>query len=282
MSIRKQKSVLTSWECHFVILVITLISEKIGIIQIPIGYGNIMFLPLLYSMLMALMLALFKPFKWISQEYSDVADKFIVIGIAIFGAKIGINSGAAIISVIQAGPALILQELGNLGTIFVALPVALMLGFKREAVGMTNSIGREPNIGLIADVYGMKSPEGRGIMITYTVGTLIGTIFMGTMASLLASLTPIHPYAYAMACGVGSGSMMAASVAPLMEAFPHMASEISAYAGISNLLSTADGIFMTMFIGLPICNFMYKHLEPRIGKTTSATIVQDVAENKGA
>ena len=40
---------------------------------------------------------------------------------------------------------LVCQEFGNLGTILVALPIALLLGFKREAVGMTHSIAREKN-----------------------------------------------------------------------------------------------------------------------------------------
>ena len=260
-----------NWKLHVVIFVVTLISEAIGTIKIPVAFGFIMFLPLLYDMALVLILALVKPFTWVSSQDDAAANEFIVIGIAIFCAKVGINSGAAIQSVFAAGPALLLQEFGNLGTILLALPIALLLGFKREAVGMTNSIGREPNIALVADVYGIESPEGRGVMITYIVGTLIGTIFMGSMASLVATLTSIHPIACAMACGVGSGSMMAASLAPLLEAFPDMAQELTAYAGISNMLSTADGVFMTMFLGLPLCNFIYKHLEPIIGRTTKVS-----------
>lgn len=268
--------ILSCWKMVLVIFIVTMLSEKIGTIKIPVGSGSIMFLPLLYCMIICLILALIKPFKFVgSKEDCSVADNIVVIGIAVFCAKIGVNSGAAIKSVLAAGPALVLQELGNLGTIFFALPVALLLGFKRETVGMTHSIGREPNIAFIADKCGMNSPEGRGVMITYVVGTLFGSIFLGALASLLATGTPLHPLALAMACGVGSGSMMAASVAPLMEAFPHMATEISAYAGMSNTLSTADGIFMTIFIAYPLCNFLYKKLEPIIGRTTSASITED-------
>ena len=36
---------------------------------------------------------------------------------------------------------------------------------------------------------------------------------MGLMASVLGGLGILHPYSLAMACGVGSGSMMAASSA---------------------------------------------------------------------
>lgn len=55
---------------------------------------------------------------------------------------------------IQAGPALLLQEIGNPGTIFFALPLALLLSLKREAIGATHSINRETNLALITDMYG--------------------------------------------------------------------------------------------------------------------------------
>lgn len=251
---------------HITVLLIIILSENIGMIKIPLGPGSIMFLPMLYAMFIGLIIYLAKPIKFIERPQAEAANAFVVLGISIFMAKIGISSGAALADVIKAGPALIFQEFGNLGTIFLALPLALILGFKREAVGMTHSIAREPNVGLIASKYGLDSAEGRGVMITYIVGTLIGTIFMGLMASVLASATPLHPFSLAMATGVGSGSMMAAASAPLVELFPELETQITAYAATSNVLSTADGIFMTIFIGLPVCNFLYKKWEPVLGK----------------
>ena len=107
-------------------------------------------------------------------------------------------------------------------------------------------------------------------MTVYIVGTLVGTIFMGVMASTLAATGILHPYSLAMACGVGSGSMMAASSASLVAAFQEMAEQITAYAGTSNVLSNADGIVMTVFIGLPMCNFLYRKLEPVLGRKKKA------------
>lgn len=258
--------IIRNWPMHVTVLVIIIVSESIGTIQIPLGPGNIMFLPMLYAMALGLIAYLAKPIKFIGKHSEKAAGSVVVLGISIFMAKIGITSGAAIGDVVAAGPALILQEFGNLGTIVIALPLALILGFKREAIGMTHSIAREPNVGLIASEYGLDSPEGRGVMITYIVGTLIGTIFMGLMASVLASFTPLHPFALAMATGVGSGSMMAAASAALVAAFPDMATQITAYAATSNVLSTADGVFMTILIGLPMCNFLYRKLEPILGR----------------
>ncbi len=258
--------IIHNWKLHLTILIVCVISETIGIVKIPLGPGSIMFLPLLYSMALGLILYLLKPVTFINENQAPLAEKFITIGIGIFIAKVGVQSGAAVQSVVDAGPALILQELGNLGTIMISLPIALLLGFKRESVGMCHSIAREPNVGLIASKYGLNSPEGRGVMIIYIVGTIVGTIFMGLMSSILASFTSLHPYAIAMATGVGSGSMMAAASAPLVEMFPDIATEISAFAGMSNLLSTADGIYMSIFIAIPMSNFLYRKLEPIIGQ----------------
>ena len=59
--------------------------------------------------------------------------------------------------------------------------------------------------------------------------------------------------------------MMAASSASLTAMFPEIADQITAYAGMSNVLSNADGILMTVLLGMPLCNFLYKKLWPVIG-----------------
>ena len=175
-------------------------------------------------------------------------------------AKIGVIIGPSLPEVIAAGPALLLQELGNLGTILIALPIAIWLGMKREAVGMTHSIGREPNVGLIMDKFGINSPEGRGVMAMYIFGTVFGAVFLGLISGLLATITPMHPLSFAMASGVGSGSMMAAASGSLVAAFPDLESQIVAFAGASNLLSLSTGLWVSIFIGLPLTEKIYSFM----------------------
>lgn len=262
----KVKEILKNWPMHVTLLAVVIVCEAINTITIKTPLGNMLLLPMLFAMVISLILFLAKPIKWIGEKQSSVASDFVVIGISVFLAKVSVTSGTQLKQVIEAGPALILQELGNLGTIILALPIALLLGFKREAVGMTHSIAREPNVGYISQKFGPTSPEFRGVMIVYITGTLLGTIFIGLLASILGGVGIMHPYALAMACGVGSGSMMAASSASLAATFPEMADQITAYAGTSNVLSNADGIIMTIFIGMPMCEFLYKKLYPVIGK----------------
>ena len=69
----------------------------------------------------------------------------IIIGPLI--AKLAITSGQNIDLLVKTGIAIFLEELGDIGSIFIALPVALLLGFKRESIGMTSSICREPTNG---------------------------------------------------------------------------------------------------------------------------------------
>ena len=142
----------------------------------------------------------------------------------------------------------------------------MVLGFKREAIGMTNSIGREPEVAVVVDKYGFNSPESRGIFALFIVGTIIGTVFISFLTSISVSILPLHPFAFAMASGVGSASMNAASLAPTLAAFPALETQIEAFAGFSNLLSFSVGIYIVIFIALPLTEKLYSLLEPKIGR----------------
>ena len=69
-----------------------------------------------------------------------------------------------------------------------------------------------------------------------------------------------------MASGVGSASMNAASIGPTIAAFPNLETQIEAFAGFSNLLSFCVGIYIVIFVALPLTQKTYELLEPKIGK----------------
>ena len=254
------------YKLFLTVLGVTIVCEMIGTIKIPAGPGTITLLPMIYAMIACLVLYLWKPYKFLELPQANNASSLISIGITILIAKISITSGVGINEIIKAGPALILQNFGNLGTIVFALPIALLLGFKREAIGMTHSVGREPNVALVTEKYGSDGPEFRGVMVVYVVGTVFGTIFMGAIASFLASATPISVEAYAMATGCGSAGMMTAALAPLIEMKPELEVTLTSYASISNLISTVAGLYISIFLGLPLTEKLYKVLEPILGK----------------
>ena len=116
------------------------------------------------------------------------------------------------------------------------------------------------------DVFGPDSPEARGSLSVYIIGGMVGTIFFGFMATVIASLNIFHPYALGMASGVGAGIMMATATASLSEIYPAMADQISALASASETISGIDGIYMALFIGIPLCNWLYGKLEPVLGR----------------
>ena len=224
---------------------------------------SILLLPLIYALILGLALYLAKPIKFVGPKQSKVAEGAMVLFIGVLITKLAISSGQAISSIFQVGPALILQQIGNLGTL-LALPIALLFGFRREVIGMTSSICREPNLGVIIDKYGFKSPETRGVLAVFVIGSILGTPFISFLSSISASVIPMHPYAYAMASGVGSASMNAAALAPLMHMFPSMATQLEAFAGCSNLLSFCFGIYMCIFVSLPLAEKMYAWMAPHI------------------
>ncbi|WP_292845731.1 DUF3100 domain-containing protein [Methanobrevibacter sp.] len=254
------------YNLHLIILVLVVISMFIGIIEIKITDTiSFLLLPLIYSLVMGLVLYLSKSFKWIGPEQAKVAEGVMVLLIGVLLSKLAISSGQSIDVIFHVGPALVLQLLGDLGTL-IALPVALLLGFRREVIGMASSICREPNLGIIIDKYGFNSPEARGVLAIFVIGSIIGTPYISFLSSISVSLIPFHPYAFAMASGIGSASMNAAALVPLVHMYPAMATQLEAFAGASNILSFCLGMYMCIFVSLPIAERLYKWLSPILGK----------------
>ncbi|MBU5266926.1 DUF3100 domain-containing protein [Virgibacillus proomii] len=243
------------WRLHVLVLGIVMFTEFIGTYEVKLGVGVVLLLPMLYAVIIGVVL-FFTPL--IKEKQSKNAEALVFISVTLLIAKFGVQAGPAIPQLVDAGWALVLQELGNLGTVLLALPLAIILGLKRESVGMTHSIGREPNLALITDKYGLSSPEGRGVMAMYIFGTVFGSIFLGAASGFLASIIPFHPYSFAMATGIGSGSMTAASLGPLLAAYPDMADNLTAFSGASNLLTSVTGLYASIFIGLPLTEKLYQ------------------------
>ncbi len=247
------------WKIHLLALVMVIIAEYIGIKRFQVGPGTVLLLPMLYALVMGMFLPVL---RLVERADMDMASPYIGLSVMLLVAKMGTTIGPNLAKIISAGPALILQELGNLGTIFLALPVAVLV-FKmgREAIGVSFSISREGSLAIISDLYGLDSAEGHGVMGGYIVGTLIGAIFNGLMVGFLISLGFFHPYALAMACGTGSASMMAAALGPVVTAYPAMEAELSAFAATSQLLTNVDGLYMSLFMAIPITEWLYRKLK---------------------
>ena len=263
---------------EILLIVFSVIGELIGTLKIPVGPGNLIIMPMVWAMVLVVIItpdalgSRIESLKKIcSEEEVELAKQGMGFTLLLLGVKLGTAAGPNVQNLISAGPALILQEFGNLGTMVIGLPIAMALGMKREAVGATVSICREPSLGLINNIYGPDSAEAMGTMGTYMVGNLFGTIFFGLLGSL-GVLTGLHPYALAMACGVGSGSMMTAASAALAETVPEMADQILAYAATSNIFSNVDGMYMELFIAIPVSNWLYNKIAGRKDKKANERV----------
>jgi hypothetical protein len=242
---------------HAIILALVVIAELIGTHTINIGIGRIVLLPMLFALLLGILTT--PKFLKLSgpREMTD-ASSLIGVTLMLLMARYGTLVGPTLPKIVAASPALILQEFGNLGTVLLGVPVAVYLGLRRETIGAAHSIAREPNVALIGEKFGLDSTEGRGVMGVYIAGTVFGTIFFGLMASVAATTLPFHPYALAMAAGVGSASMMTAAVGSLVAIYPEMTDQLAAFGAASNMLSGLDGLYMSVFMGLPMTEWLYK------------------------
>ena len=252
----------------FAAFVFILIADAIGQIEIPLGPGKLILFPIFYALILGVLSGP-EILKFFKKKEVKAASKLVIVAICPFIAKLGINAGASIEVVLSAGPALLLQEIGNLGTIFLALPFALLLGLKREAIGATHSINRESNLALVTDLFGPDSPEARGSLSIYVVGGMVGTIYFGFLAgpaTMPGAGGIFHPYALGMASGVGAGILMASATASITAVYPDMAAELSALASTSETLSGLTGIYVAIFVGIPLCRKLYTWMEPKFAK----------------
>lgn len=258
--------ILKDYRVHLLALLVVILCEFIGRQTIWI----ITVYPMLYAMIIGGAISLPK-LKILTEKNMHHASSIMLVTLMLLIAKLGVAVGPKINDILNAKMALVFQEVGHFaGTILLGLPLAMMLGMGREAVGAAYSVAREPNIAIVADKYGLDSPEGRGVMAMYVCGTLYGAIWMSILASIIARLDIIHPYALAMGAGVGSGSMMAASLAPISDLYPAMASDINAYATAANLMSSILGIYIYILFSLPFASFLYNVLNRfRRKKTTT-------------
>ena len=256
------KGYLNDLKIHGITLLITIVAEYIGLKKFDLGFGAIVLFPLIYSLIFGGIISLPK-MKLLDNKEMSIAAQILGASFILMIAKLGTMMGPSIVKVFHEGWALLFQEVGHfMGTVLFALPVAVLLGLKREAIGATYSISRENNLAIIAEKYGVESAESRGAIGVYICGTLFGAIYLGLLASVLGSLKIFHPIALAMGAGVGSGSMMAAASGALKAVHPEMANEILMYAGAANLLTTIVGIYFCLFISLPVTNYLYRVLSP--------------------
>lgn len=277
---------LKNWKIHLLCLLITLLAEGIGIQK----FGIIVFLPLLYSLVIGLIVSIPK-LHILTEEQMEASTDYLNISIMLLMTKIGLGIGPNLDIITNSGWALIMQELGHLlGTIICGLPIALLVGMRREAIGACYSIDREANVAIIIDRYGFHSPEGRGVMGMYICGTLFGAMWISIVAGVFSQLGWFHPLALAMGAGIGSASMMAAATGSIVAVHPEFEKEIMTIAGAANLLTSVVGVYFSLFISLPLmerlytwCAKKFRHTSHEMGGSASAAIdAEKAAQAKAA
>ncbi|MHA7685362.1 DUF3100 domain-containing protein [Cupriavidus sp. PET2-C1] len=262
----------------FFAFVLVVVAEFIGNVSVPLGPAKIVLLPLLWALLMGgawgLASKRLPPGVAVGTELQRVAATILQPALLLFIAKLALLVGGSLPKIAASGFGLVFQEFGHFfGTMVFGLPIALLLGIKRQAIGATFSVGREPSLAIIGEKFGMQSPEGQGVLAEYLTGTVFGAVFIAVVAGLIASLNIFNPLALAMGAGVGSGSMMAAAAGSIAaQQTPEVAKDVATFAAASNLITTTIGTYFTLFLSLPFTIWAYGRLEPLIGRTTSATI----------
>jgi len=240
--------------------VIALAVQFIGQAKIDVGIGAIIIFPMVWGLILGLLVSVQK-FKPLGLDLQRVAAALVGVAVLLLVARLAFNIGPSLPTLLKAGPALLLQEVGHLlGTIVLALPLAVLLRMGKATVGATFSLDREPSFAMVSEKYGPDSDQYRGVLAMYVFGTLFGAVFITLLTSLVANWKIFDPLALAMGAGVGSGSMMAASAASIVAAYPADQEAILGMAAVSNLITTVLGVYVGIYIALPLADRFYKAL----------------------
>lgn len=269
---------LLNWKLHGFAAVIILIAESIGVQKI----GILMMMPILYAIILGGIVS-FPKFKLLSNDDMDDASNIFPIALSLLLVKIGLGVGPNLETLMASGGTLLFQSLGHFfGLLIVSLPVAMLLGLGRESVGGCYSLGREVNVAIIAEKYGLSSPEGRGVMGVFICGTMLGAMWCGVMMSVFVKLDIFHPFALALGAGTGSISMSAAMMSVIIETFPQYAKEVEMYTGASNILCNVLGLYAAMFATLPLARVLYNFFDKFRKPSIDVIADQPAVDNKGA
>ena len=231
------------WKSYLVAALFTVIAEYIGTVKLKVGPGMIILFPVFYAIILG-MLSGPQVMQWFDNRHVKAASKLVIVGICPFVVNLGITAGANMDMILHAGPALLVHGFGNLLGIFFGLPLAMLLGLHREAIGATSSLNREYHLALINSAYGSDSDEASGSMAIYIVGGILGTIYFGMMATALG-LTGWFD-----------------------------ANTITAMASAANTIAGITGIYITLFLAIPLTDKLYnlfdKMFASRRAKTATA------------
>ncbi|MFZ3573667.1 DUF3100 domain-containing protein [Streptomyces sp. BH097] len=250
-------------------LVIALVVQFIGELDIDLGIGSIIIFPMVWGLLLGLLVSIQK-FRPLGIDLQKVAAALVGVAVMILVARLAFNIGPSLPTLADAGPALLLQEIGHLlGTVAIALPLAVLLRMGKATVGATFSLDREPSFAMVSEKYGPDSDQYRGVLAMYVFGTMFGAVFITLLTSLVSNWNIFDPLALAMGAGVGSGSMMAASSASIVAAYPGDEQAILGMAAVSNLITTILGVYVGIYVALPLADRFYRFLT-RSGRTETA------------
>lgn len=244
------------------VLLIDFIAEMIGMQVVKLGHIDVTILPLVFAVILGIVIYLIplKPIKWLyNDKRVKFAGKYMILIMLPLMARYGANVAPKINEILSIGWVFLIHELGNLGTILFGLPVALLLGLRREAIGSTLGLGREGELAYISEKYTLDSAEGRGVLGIYLIGTIFGSIVFSILAPVLLGMG-FSFKAVAMSSGVGSSSMMTAASSALAAILPAHSETILSYAAASQLLTSFIGTYIMYFLAVPLQSHIYNRM----------------------
>ena len=145
------------WLLFALIVLLSAIAQFIGPLTVPLGSVSIMLLPMIWALTMGVLIS-GQTWRPLPIDLQHTANAIMSVAVLVLCARLGLTLGQQLPALFAAGPALLLQELGNVfGSLLLALPLAVLLRMGPATVGATFSIDREPSFAMVTSRFGADS-----------------------------------------------------------------------------------------------------------------------------
>ena len=193
--------------------------------------------------------------KVYSKENVGFSSKYLIFIMLPLMARYG-DVAPRLEEILKVGWVFIIQEIGNLGTILLGLPIAILLGLEKEAIGATLDLGGKGNSLTYPRNIRLTPTKAAGAVPLYYRYPVRHAVFQHSCADHACCRLLDRSVGHVLRRRLRQYDDRFSSA--LVAHSPEMTETINGYAAASQLLTSFLGTYTMVFRAVPLQRFMYK------------------------
>lgn len=240
---------------------VTVGTEYAGALKLQIGTFALALLPLFFAFVITVAVNL--SLSWRRPDAGPLiwscAGRLLQLLTVVFVVRAGVVLGGALPTIVEAGPAILVQGFGKAGTALLAFPAGSVARlrtreYRRHLLHRPGTQHR-PGDRTVRHLRAGRFRRSRHLHLRHTLRSL----FFSALAGIGSAIPLFDSTAPAMACGVGSGGMTISCAGSLTHGSRDLPQdEILALATASDVLTYVTTVLLGAFIVLPVLERLHR------------------------